>query len=184
MLEFLPYMVALNTWFVIVGTVGYHDDGIDNTMACRYLVSASAKPRWLCHFYIFSILAFRCWLSDVRLKSIRCSSALWAIYIYNFYRGNAKLDMPFWFYFDISIPMLARYSGRRRIDMDSIQFGNLRGILYYGKLFQFKWLDWTHGGYMEVTRIFSYFYVWQEFSICSLNVAVKHRLVTDIYTKR
>ena len=45
MLEFLLYMVALNTWFVIGGTVGYRDDNIDNSMAGIYLVSASAKPR-------------------------------------------------------------------------------------------------------------------------------------------
>ena len=60
------------------------------------------------------------------------------IYIHHFYSGNTKLDMPFWFKFDISIPMLARYNGRRRIDMDPVQFCNLRDISYYGKIFEFE----------------------------------------------
>ena len=34
------------------------------------------------------------------------------------------------------MPMLARYSDRRRIDMDPIQFCNLRDILCYGKFFK------------------------------------------------
>ena len=60
------------------------------------------------------------------------------VYIYHFYSGNTKLDMPFWFKFDISIPMLARYNGLRRIDMDPVQFCNLRDISNYGKIFEFE----------------------------------------------
>ena len=53
--------------------------------------------------------------------------------LYIFYSGNTKLYMPFGFNFDIRIPMLARYSGRRRIDMDPMQFCNVRDILNYGE---------------------------------------------------
>ena len=34
--------------------------------------------------------------------------------------------------------MLARYNSRRRIDMDPVQFFNLRDISYYGKIFEFE----------------------------------------------
>ena len=88
-------------------------------------------------FYVgISMLANR---TDVKLISIRCSSAFCAIgiYIYNIYSGNAKLSMPFWFNLDISIPMLAWYSGRRQIDMDPMKFCNPKDILFYRKLFQF-----------------------------------------------
>ena len=146
MLEFLFSMVALNTWFVIGDTVGYHDDGIDCISKAEVIM-----PIWYIFYIGISMLVKRC-----QIEINRWSSALWAIniYMYKFYRDNAKLDMPFWYYFDISIPMLARYSGRRRIDMDPIQFDNLRGVLYSESFFSSNdWMD-----HLEVTwRLHAYF---------------------------
>ena len=109
MLEFLLYMVALTTWFVIGWTVGYRDDNIDNSTSGIYLFlhqqSRGNYAIWIYFLYRHYDVGQPMWnwyRSDAVLLSVR------SVYVYDFYSGNAKLSMPFWFNFDISIPMLAR----------------------------------------------------------------------------
>ena len=112
------------------------------------------------------------------MSTIRCRIDI------SLYIGNGKLSMPFWYLLGASIPMLVRYSDRRRIDIDPVQFCDLGDILYNGALIEYEQWDWPDRFYLSKNSYLLIFTLARIFQFALYDIVLKSRLITYIHTER